>query len=186
MKGSSMRKSTISAAVMIGTVALVAGVAMPANAATSGDTSATVTVEGGVLSVTVPTSLTLDTTDATAIKPGSAVTADATITVDDERNGTTGWATTVSIGAFVGDLGGNSIAPTDVAVTPDDSNNVQTGTLTPTSANASALGLTPQTIQTASAVSGINTLSWSEAVSLTIPNDALAENYTATLTHSVS
>jgi hypothetical protein len=45
---------------------------------------------------------------------------------------------------------------------------------------------TPGTVQTATAVIGVNTATWNPSIGVVIPAGAVAGSYTATITHSVS
>lgn len=76
-------------------MALIGVTAVPAFAETTGTTPVTVTVEAGVLSITVPETAVLST-----VLPGanSTVTLTATV-VTNARAGTANWTATVSLPA---------------------------------------------------------------------------------------
>lgn len=44
----------------------------------------------------------------------------------------------------------------------------------------------PRIVQTATGVSGNNTATWNARLTVPVPNDAVVDSYTATLTYSVS
>jgi hypothetical protein len=63
----------------------------------------------------------------------------------------------------------------------------KTGTVTVTAAaKQTGLSTTGKTVQTATAVNGNNTATWDGTLALAVPSDALADDYTAVVTHSAS
>ncbi|MHA6694661.1 hypothetical protein [Homoserinimonas sp. A520] len=172
-----MRNITRITLAFVGAAALTATVAFPASAATD-TTNTTVEVQGGVLSVTAPASLAL-----TGVQPGATATGTLTgVAVTDETADTVGWTASISITAFASTADPTlTIAATNVSYAPTVA--VVTGTATATKSDATGGS---GNVQVASAVTGNNTATWDGAVSLAVPSDALAANdYTATLTHSV-
>jgi hypothetical protein len=161
--------------------ALVGSIALPATAADTVGSPVTVEVPVGVLSVSVPASAALGT-----VTPGGF--AEVTLTpvqVSDTRAGVAGWDAQVTMGDLVGTLNPARVIPASAATyTPGNANVVGTATVTP--ATLSGLSATPQPVQSATAVSGNNTATWSAVLRIDAPDGTLAENYTATLTHSVS
>lgn len=151
---------------------------MPASAA---DTTTTVTVETGLLSLAAPAGATLSTGTPGA---NSTVTLGNT-TVTDARAGVAGWSATVALPALTGGTRPTETIPTTTAtylaatVTP-------TGTST-LAAPATRTDLTTAKVsQAASAVSGNNSATWTGALMVPIPAQVLADTYSAVLTQSVS
>lgn len=179
-----MRNSTRVIFGLAGTAALLGSFALPASAAES---TTTTTVSGGVVSIAAPASFTLP-----AVKPGATTSNSLVgVKVTDERAGTSGWTSSVVISDFQGVIptGGtaadaNTIAATNVTYTPGTA--TVTGTATVAAAAAAANISAATTVQTATAVNGNNTATWDATVAVTAPSDALADDYTATMTHSAA
>lgn len=172
-----MRSITRISLALVGSAALVGSMALPASAADD-TTTATVTVNGGVLAVDAPLGLAFG-----AIAPGGTASNTLTgVAVDDTRAGELGWTTTVSLSGFT------SVLRPTANFTVDSFSYaagvaVETGVSTVTAATATANGAA---VQTASAVTGNNTATWGSTVDIGIPANALAAtDLTATLTHSV-
>lgn len=177
-----MRKSTLFiplAAAVVGALSF----ALPASAASTGDTPITMAVNTGTLDITVPAGpVALGSVTASA----SAQTVSGqlgTVTVTDSRGGTAGWAATASAVDFTG--------PQSISVSAANSSSYDAGTATVTGtatvANTNLDALYPGgAVQTATGVSGINTATWNPTISVTVPANALAGTYSSTVTHSVS
>lgn len=151
---------------------------MPASAATTDTTEATVTISGGDLAMSAPT-----TAPFIAVSPGADATFSlASISVTDTRAGIAGWETTASLTDFVGENDQHIIAKANA--TYDPSVTGTTGDATFSDVGAVSLGA-PALVETASEVTGNNSATWTAALSLAVPANALADTYTATLTHSV-
>jgi hypothetical protein len=172
-----MRTSARIALGLGATAILAASMALPASAA---DTTTTVAIQPGVLSLAAPASF-----DLGNVVPGQTTQATISgVSVSDGRAGVLGWAATVAIGNFTGTNNAAHVIPAaNVTYTPaaatvtGTSSVVKSGAVT---APASA------TVQTASGVNGNNTAQWSATVAVAAPSDALADSYTATIVHSVS
>ncbi|MDQ2876067.1 MAG: hypothetical protein M3Y33_15280 [Actinomycetota bacterium] len=61
-----------------------------------------------------------------------------------------------------------------------------TGTATFTTVPGTTLAGTPQAVVSATNVSGITTATWNPLIKVSVPGGAIAGQYTATITHSVS
>jgi hypothetical protein len=175
-----MRKQLI----LIPAVAILAtiGIAGPASAATDGDTPITFEVTGGALSITVPGGPVSLGTVATSA--GSQVVSAnlGIVTVTDDRGGTDGWIVTAVADDFTG--------PQSISVSePGLSSYTTPGASIVGVANVGATSLDalypPAAVQVATGVDGINSATWNPTISLTIPADALAGNYSSSVTHSV-
>ncbi|MCC3299341.1 hypothetical protein [Arthrobacter caoxuetaonis] len=152
---------------------LAAGMAVPAQAA---DTTATVAVTPGTLSLTAPAAF-----DLGAIVPGSTTSGVLSgITVTDERAGELGWVASVSVSDFAGSATSNTIAASNVGYAANAATVAGTAVVAP--ATVSGEG---GAVQTATGVKGVNSATWDADVSITVPADAIADNYTATIVHSV-
>lgn len=163
---------------LICSVVMAGGMALPASAA---DNIATVTVSSGWLGFTSapPPSVSLG-----VVHPGNAAgTTLHGITVTDNRAGTAGWSASVLITDFTGDTTGAHLSAAGATYTPAAA--TTTGTVAMTESTATN-PTTPRIIQTATCVVGNNTATWEADLTVQVPNDAVADAYTATLTYSVS
>ena len=162
------------------TASVVAGLAMagalPAYAVDD-TTTATVAVQGGVLSMTAPESVALS-----AVVPGANSTGSLVgVTVTDTRAGLAGWVSSIAVTDFDSVSTSTSIPLTNVSYVPEVAQTVGTVTVAQSTAAAGT-----GTVQTATAVNGNNTATWDATLSVLVPADALtAADYTAVLTHSV-
>lgn len=177
-----MRNSARLTLAFTATAALLGALALPASAATS-DTPLTATVPTGTLTITAPTA----SVGLGSVTPGttSAPTDLGAVTVTDDRAGTAGWVATASITAFTGTGTTPPSLPATAARYTAPVASV-TGTATVAEAGTVTDISAPATVQTASAVTGNNTATWSPTLQIVAPSDALADTYTATITHSVS
>ncbi|WOF21903.1 hypothetical protein N8K70_10960 [Microbacterium betulae] len=164
----------------LGALAAVAllGVGAQTAAADDQDTPVTAEVAAGALAITAPAAL-----DLGSNTPGTTANASLdAVTVTDERADVLGWVTSVSISDFTGaNVSGSAIPVSGFTYVPSTA--TTSGTVTVVAATATGAG--PSTVQTATGVTGVNTASWTADVTLVIPSDALADEYSATLTHSV-
>ena len=177
-----MRKVTRAALALAGSAALIGVTAIPSFAATN-STPVSVAVEGGVLAISVPV-----TTALTTAAPGATSTTTlASTAVDDTRAGTVGWEATVTLPILTG------TKPTGAAETITTADATYTaGTATPsgevtvTAATVITDLTTAKPSQTATAVHGNNTASWAASLAVPIPDRALADTFSGTLTQSVA
>jgi hypothetical protein len=176
-----MRKVLIATAGMFIAGAGVLTLAAPAFAA---DTPVTVQITGGDLAISAPaTSVSLGTkagsSDAQSITGQLGV-----VLVSDQRAGIAGWVATAGSTNFTGSATGSTpISAATVTYLPGTAFVVGTATVAPTSLTAMT---TPGTVQTATAVVGVNTATWNPGIGVPIPAGAVAGTYSATITHSVS
>lgn len=162
--------------------ALICSVALPATAADT-TTTLTVTVEGsGGLAIAAPASANLGSViegKTTAPVPLG------TVTVTDNRAVIGGWTATVKSSVFESSTVAvkQTFGPEAATYNP--------GLATPT-LNAIILPALPEfalsgsgtTVQTAT-VTGSNNVRWAPTLTLTVPYGTVADEYKATLTHSV-
>lgn len=163
--------------------ALIWSVALPATAADTApapaNTTATVSVLGGSLAISAPASTSFD-----SVAPGATTTVLLSgVKVTDTRAGNTGWVAKVASSDFIGGIANNKIPASAALYTPLAA--VPTGVATVVPGAPVALSSTAQPAQTATVVVGNNTATWTANLLLTVPANALADTYTATLTHSV-
>ena len=162
---------------IVASAALAGSIALPASAAPTGDTSATVTVESGALGITAPVAAALP-----AVVPGATTNiALGDVVVTDLRAGIVGWEASVILTDLTATAG--TIPATAASYTTAAASKTGTVTLAETSSTDLSVATV---VQTATAVSGNNTATWGADLVLAAPAGALAGDYTATLTHSVS
>ncbi|HEY8719797.1 hypothetical protein [Pengzhenrongella sp.] len=158
-------------------VAALGATALPASAV---DTTATVTVEStGTLSIAAPATA----VNIAGLKPGGIGTVVMTgIQVVDQRSGTSNWTATAQLSAFnsPGFNDPTTITYTALTATPGGAGSATLAKSSPTDLGAA------KTVQAATAVSGDNTATWAASLTIPVLNTALAGDYVATLTHSVS
>jgi hypothetical protein len=156
--------------------ALAGGMALPASAA---NTTTTVEVAGGVLTMSAPASADI----VTPVSPGDdAIFALSSISVTDTRAGILGWETTASVTDFVGLNVAHIIAKVNATYEPTQTATTGTATFTPSgevSLGAAAI------VEAATVVTGNNSATWDADLTVAVPDAALADDYTAILTHSV-
>jgi hypothetical protein len=156
--------------------ALAGGMALPASAA---NTTTTVEVAGGVLTMSAPASADI----VTPVSPGDdAIFALSAISVTDTRAGILGWETTASVTDFVGLDVTHIIAKVNASYDPAVT--ATTGAATFTAAGEVSLSA-PVIVVDAADVTGNNTATWDADLTVAVPDAALADDYTAVLTHSV-
>lgn len=161
------------------TAALAAGMALPANAA---DTTTTAELPAGTLSISAPENFALG-----RIVPGAVTTSVLKgVTVTDNRAGTTGWDATVNIESLTG-KGDHRLSADNITYTPvTKSQSGSVGLNAPVRAERFASALrSEQTVQSAYYVKGNNKVTWDATIEVTAPSDALADNYTGVIVHSV-
>lgn len=169
---------------MAGSAALIGSMALPASAAPTDPTNLSVEVNGGDLAIdggTAPAGATLD--------PGQMANFTLTdVTVTDTRAGVEGWTASVFMSPFES-VSTGTLAPASALYTPELAALTGTSTVAEAAAGVSVLGATDVgtavAVQTATGVTGNNTAIWGAVLAIEVPAQALADTYTATLTHSV-
>ncbi|WLQ07094.1 hypothetical protein [Arthrobacter oryzae] len=173
-----MRHITRVSLAIAASATLAGSLALPASAADTTATSATVQIEAGSLAISAPLGASLS-----ALTPGGSAAATLTgIEVIDTRAGTGNWAASVALTDFVGATPTNIIPATAATYTPAVA--VESGTSTVAPSTQSDLTVA-KPVQSATGVVGNNTATWDASLSVIAPPNALADVYTATLTHSV-
>jgi hypothetical protein len=165
---------------VVGMLAL--GIASPASAV-PGVTTATITVQGGSLSITVPTG---------AGNLGSAVNTVSgeviagplgQVQVNDARSAAagSGWVASVIASAFTPPAG-PAIAASAVSYTAGTITKVGTATYTANDPG-NLTGVAPAI--TATGITGDNSATWNPTINVAVPGGMAAAVYSATITHSV-
>lgn len=171
------------AAPLAAAAAFTLSTALPATAATTGDTPVTFEVTSGALNISVPT----NTVDLGSVMAGNGVQPVSAhlgnVTVTDDRDGTAGWTVNAHATDFTG--------PQNISVSAPGSSDYSPGTISTTgTVIASGSILTPLyppgPVVTASGVSGINTATWNPTITVNVPADALVGTYSSTVTHDVN
>ena len=159
----------------------------PGSTCPSGSTSpgctVTVTVVGGVLSMTAPASASLGSAD-----PGATISANlGTVQVTDDRGFGADWTATVAATAFTTGAG----TPPEIISVRRATYGISalsqtTGPATFTFVPLTRLNITPQAVVSATNVTGNTTAAWNPLINVSVPATAVGGLYTATITHSVS
>ncbi|MCZ2824302.1 MULTISPECIES: hypothetical protein [unclassified Modestobacter] len=164
-------------------LALALGAGTPAIAETTGVTAATVTVQGGVLGITVPTDAgSLGTADNAVL--GGAISGPlGQVQVDDGRSAVagSGWVASATSTAFAPPVG-PAIPATAVGYTVGALTQVGTATYTANDPG-NLTGVAP--VVTATAITGDNSATWTPTITVSVPGGMAAGVYSATITHSV-
>ncbi|HEX9969306.1 MAG TPA: hypothetical protein VGB03_04135 [Acidimicrobiales bacterium] len=180
-------------AVIALTVAAGAIAAAPAAlAAESANTTVSVTVAAGALSIGAPGSASLGSVSAAV---GSVASANlGTVTVSDSRGSLLGWSVTAVTTTASMSTGGTT--PHTIALTPAGPLSWATGTVTASGASllsgvaAGAGGFlnntTPIPVAVAALAAGGGTYTYNPTVSLTVPANAESGTYSVVVTQTVS
>lgn len=175
-----MRARILLAALGAGILSL--SIAQPAHA-DAGITTATITVTGGALSISVPVDAGNLGTRANSVAGGTISGPLGQVQVNDARSAAagSGWVVTVIASAFTPPAG-PAIAASAVSYT--DGVITKVGTATYTANNPVALtGVTPAL--TATGITGDNSATWNPTINVAVPGGMAAGIYSATITHSV-
>jgi len=178
-----MRALTRTVLVVATSAGLCAGMVLPASADTTGGSSATVTVTGGVLSITVPADAGSLGSLANTVDGGTVSAPLGVVRVSDARSAAAGagWVASVISTAFT-PAAGPTIAASLVSYTAGTI--TKTGTATYTANDPGDLtGVSPAV--TATGITGDNSATWNPTITVTVPGGTIAGVYTATITHSV-
>ncbi len=168
---------------LVATIGMLAlGIASPASAA-PGVTTATITVTGGSLSITVPTDAGNLGTAVNSVS-GEVVSGSlGQVQVDDARSAAagSGWVASVISSAFTPPAG-PAIAASLVSYSSGTITKV--GTATYTANNPGNLTGVVVAVTT-TGITGDNSATWSPTINVAVPGGMAAGVYSATITHSV-
>jgi hypothetical protein len=176
-----MRNRSFFVATAVGLLSL--GIVLPAAGATTGGTSATVTVQGGALSITVPTDSGSLGSRVNTVGGGTISGPLGQVQVNDARSAAagSGWVASVISTAFT-PPSGPTIAASAVGYTAGAI--TKTGTATYVANDPGDLtGASPAV--TASGITGDNSATWNPTINVAVPGGTIAGVYSATITHSV-
>ena len=167
--------------VTVGTAAIAV---TPALAATAGGTTASFTLTGGALSITVPTgTVSLGSSpEAVAAQVISGPLGQVQVTDARDPVAGSGWVATVISAAFTPGAG-PAIAASAVSYSAGAITKV--GTATYTANNPVDLTATVAVV-TATGITGDNSATWNPTISIAVPGGTAANSYSALITHSVS
>lgn len=162
---------------------LVVGFAAPASAA-PGDSTATITITGGTLGITVPaTAGNLGAARPNTVAAGTISGALGEVQVNDARSAAAGagWVASAISTAFT-PPSGPAIAASAVSYSAGAV--VKVGTATYTANDPGSLtGVSP--VITATGITGDNSATWNPTITVAVPGGMAANVYSATITHSV-
>lgn len=173
----SISSRRVLAASVVGLLAL--SIAAPAFAATT----ATITITGGALAITVPTAAVDLGTRVNTVGGGTISGQLGVVQVDDARSAAagSGWVASVISSAFT-PAAGPAIAASAVGYTAGAVTKVGTATYTANDpGNLTAVG----PAVTATGITGDNSASWNPTINIAVPGGMAAGVYSATITHSV-
>lgn len=159
------------------------GFIAPLASADSGSTTATVTIQGGVLAITVPATAGNLGTRANTVSGGTISGSLGEVQVSDARSAVagSGWVTSVISTAFTPPAG-PAIAASAVSYSAGVITKV--GTATYTANNPGNLTGVSAAV-TATGITGDNSATWNPTITVLIPGGTIAGVYSATITHSV-
>jgi hypothetical protein len=147
------------------------------------DTTVTLTVTTGALSMTAPSSA-----DLGSGAPGTTIgpTALGSVTVTDNRAlSSASWSATASSTAFTGSgtAAGDTIPASAATYNPGSPTTTGTITVTPHTVTLSG---TPQAVVDGTAGHGNNSAAWNPTIAVAVPASAVGGPFSATLSQSVS
>lgn len=163
---------------------LTLGLMLPASAATSGATSASVDVTGGSISITVPTGEVDLGTTVNSVEGSTIVGALGQVQVEDARDAPAGssWVATAISSAFTPPAG-TAIAASLVGYTAGPITQLGTATYDPNDPTDLTAAVP---VVSASGITGVNSATWTPNIDIRVPGGAVVANYIATITHSVT
>jgi hypothetical protein len=173
-----MRKRNLLVAIAAGMLTLA--IALPASAQTTG---ATVTVQGGVLSITVPTNAGSLGVRLNTVGGGTISGPLGQVQVNDARSAVAGseWVASVISTAFT-PPSGPTIPASAVSYTAGTITKVGTATYIANDPG-NLTGVSPAV--TATEITGDNSATWNPTIHVAVPGGMAAAVYSATITHSV-
>lgn len=162
---------------------LTLGLALPASADATGGTAATVTVQGGFLSITVPADAGSLGTWTNIVGGGTLSGPLGQVQVTDARSAPagSGWVASVISTAFTPSAG-PAIPASAVSYTAGTITKVGTATYTANDPG-NLTGVSPAV--TATGITGDNSATWNPMIHVNVPGGMAAGVYSATITHSV-
>lgn len=162
---------------------VMVGFAPLTSAHASGITTATITVQGGALAITVPTDAGSLGSRADTVSGGTISGPLGQVQVNDARSAAagSGWVASVISSAFTPPAG-PAIPASAVSYTAGLITKVGTATYTANDP-ANLTGVAPAV--TATGITGDNSATWDPTINVAVPGGMAAGIYSATITHSV-
>jgi hypothetical protein len=180
-----MQKKSIAAATLIGTLALTLFAAGPVSAATDTENVEVAVVAGDRTLTTLLTGsfATIVSADEARSYDGVTIAVD----VEDATGGTTGWNVTVTAGGFTQDgiSATGVMADAALAYTTGAVATVPVNDVTVVLPAAFTLDGTEQSAAAVTTTSGFNTASWTAALAVSVPANAIVGAYNNVVTHSI-
>jgi hypothetical protein len=164
------------AAIVGGALLSIVALAPAAHAA---ETTTTFSLTAGLLSVSAPASAALSNAATGAASLSGSL---GTVTVTDARGATLGWTASTTSSTFTG-TGLSVIAAGDVSYAPGLAT-AFSGVVTPVPGLGGSMA-SSQTAFAGTVAVGNNSVSWAPGITVTLPSNALAGDYSGTITHSV-
>jgi len=151
---------------------------------TTGTTTASVTLVGGVLAITVPADAGSLGTANTSVNGVTISGSLGAVQVTDDRSAPAGagWVASAVSTAFA-PATGPAIPATQIGYVVGQATKV--GTATYTGTDATDLSVV-QDVLTATAITGNNSATWNPTISVRVPPGLAAGTYSGTITHSVA
>jgi hypothetical protein len=161
---------------------LAVGIAIPASAA-PGESTATVTITGGFLSISVPADAGSLGSLVNTVGGGTISGSLGQVVVTDARSAAAGstWVASVISTAFT-PLSGPTIPASRVGYTAGTITKVGTATYTANDPT-NLTGASPAV--TATGITGDNSATWNPTINVAVPGGTIAGTYSGTITHSV-
>jgi hypothetical protein len=161
-------------------IAVVALIFIPITATQAATTTITLTIAGGGLSISAPSSGTF----GTVASPSSASVELGAVTVTDTRDPyEVTWTATAIITALTHSDGVTTIPATLFRYTADVP--TKTGSVTLTELAETAFD-SPVAVVSAASINGNNSATWTPLITIPVPASTPTGTYTGTITHSVS
>ena len=180
-EGITMRRRRLLVALAAGVLTL--GMTLPASAATTAPTTATITITGGSLAITAPADAGNLGTRTNTVLGGTISGSLGQVQVEDGRSAAagSGWVVSVISTAFTPSagpaIGASAVSYTVGTITKQ-------GTATYTANDPPNLtGVAPAI--TATGITGDNSATWNPTINVLVPGRMAANVYSATITHSV-
>lgn len=178
-----MSKLRRSCAAAVGAAALLAAGPMSAQAETTGTTDVTFALKGGELAITVQKAAPL----SDGATGDTSVTGNlGPVTVTDTRGGTEAWTSSAASTTFTSTSAGGTTTSSTAVTYDSGSVDQTTGTVSVKNSPDVDLSTKPATVVSATEVSGNNTATWYPTLTVSLPESALAGDYTGTITTSVA
>jgi hypothetical protein len=176
-----MSKTRVFIAGGIGTLALMAAGALPASAAPSGDTTTTFSLQGGTIDITVAANASLPQGNSGQPSVSGQL---GPVNIFDNRGNTISWTASAASTAFTTNNGFATTTSTEVKYNSGTVN--KSGEVTTASNGDVVLAVASSAVVTGSSVVGNNTASWNPMLTVSLPSNSLAGNYSGTATTSVA